>query len=361
MGKDKKTWCEQEIDILNQFYPKHSNEHVQAVLNELGFNRTLNSINNNARLLGLKKAGRRKVSNNITYEERELLISQNKNYCNSCYETKGLSNFEQTQSMTLGFRNDCLDCRLEREKKNRIKKQPNIKCDFCDTPFYKYPSDISKNKNHFCSKECNKKWRSIRFTTNNINKPNYTDKDKNAAINLLKDGLTYSEIVESTDLTFNQVYMIRKNNNIDYIGKNKYKSDLHRKLEKVLNAMFPHNNIVSEYYIKETKQFIDLYDLDLNIAYEANGIQHYVQEHTWNRTDEAWELQQERDKRKIEYCISNNIPLVIVRYDEDVTEELIVFKLKEIGIDYEDVIKSSSFLLPTEEGDFVETKTVVNI
>lgn len=356
------SWSNKELELLKKYYPNSSNEYIQEqLLKECSSIRTLHSINNNAKLLALKKTGRKKFSINIIFEERSKLVSDGKNFCNSCHIIKDISHFERTEKMTLGYKNDCLDCRSLKQKKNKENKQPNVECGMCNKPFFKDKTNLSRDKNHFCSEECNKEWRSIQMASNNINNPKYSITEKKEVISLLNQGFAYSEIVEKTSLTFPQVFSIRKNNNIEYIGKNKYKSELHRKLQNLLKQMFPNNNLINEYYIKETRQFFDIYDFDSHIAYEANGIQHYIQESTWNRSDEAWELQQERDRRKIDYCKKKDIPLVIVRYDEDVTEELIVFKLKELGINYEDVIKSSSFLLPTEEGDFAETKTVVNI
>ncbi len=60
----------------------------------------------------------------------------------------------------------------------------------------------------------------------------------------------------------------------------------------------------------------DFYIPSLNIVLEVNGLQHYVftkQFHT-NRSD--FLKAQERDRRKISYCLANNIKIYCIPYWE---------------------------------------------
>ena len=62
---------------------------------------------------------------------------------------------------------------------------------------------------------------------------------------------------------------------------------------------------------------------------EYQGIQHF--ENTFNLSDEEFQESIERDKLKREYCLKHNIPLIEIRYDEEIIpEKLLMFKTKGI-------------------------------
>ena len=69
----------------------------------------------------------------------------------------------------------------------------------------------------------------------------------------------------------------------------------------------------------------DFYLPDYNTCIEFNGRQHYDFPNFFVRTEKAFKLQQLRDKIKMEYCYVNNIPLIIIKYDENIEK---VLKLK---------------------------------
>ena len=66
-----------------------------------------------------------------------------------------------------------------------------------------------------------------------------------------------------------------------------------------------------------------------NLLYliEYNGIQHYEPVKYFGG-EERFEQQQRYDLKKEEYCLSHNIPLFIIRYDEDITEDKVIKKEK---------------------------------
>lgn len=65
----------------------------------------------------------------------------------------------------------------------------------------------------------------------------------------------------------------------------------------------------------------DFYLPDYNTCIEFNGKQHYISIAYWGG-DKSLLLQQRRDKIKMEYCRDNNIPLMVIKYDENVIEKL---------------------------------------
>jgi hypothetical protein len=65
----------------------------------------------------------------------------------------------------------------------------------------------------------------------------------------------------------------------------------------------------------------DFYLPDYNICVEYNGMQHYEPVKYWGG-EKGFKQQIIRDKIKMEYCNDNNIPLLIIKYDENIIDSL---------------------------------------
>lgn len=84
----------------------------------------------------------------------------------------------------------------------------------------------------------------------------------------------------------------------------------------------------SHYRFEREKRFGDLkrglYRFDFYVqggrptpcVIEFNGAQHYVQLTHFQTTTRDFKAQQERDRRKISYCLAHNIPIYIIPYWE---------------------------------------------
>ena len=84
----------------------------------------------------------------------------------------------------------------------------------------------------------------------------------------------------------------------------------------------------SHYRFEREKRFGDLkrglYRFDFYVlggrptpcVIEFNGAQHYVQLTHFQTTAREFKAQQERDRRKISYCLAHNIPIYIIPYWE---------------------------------------------
>ena len=72
-------------------------------------------------------------------------------------------------------------------------------------------------------------------------------------------------------------------------------------------------------------------DNDNNLLYliEYNGIQHYKYIDFLHRSEENFESHKSKDKIKVEYCIKNEIKLIIIKYDDyDKIDEILNDKFK---------------------------------
>jgi hypothetical protein len=65
----------------------------------------------------------------------------------------------------------------------------------------------------------------------------------------------------------------------------------------------------------------DFYLPNQNICIEFNGRQHYVPVIKWGGVNELEKIKY-RDKIKMEYCRNNNIPLIIIKYNDNIIKKL---------------------------------------
>ena len=65
----------------------------------------------------------------------------------------------------------------------------------------------------------------------------------------------------------------------------------------------------------------DFYLSEYNLCIEYDGIQHFKSVKRFGGLEELKNVQQ-RDKIKTEYCKNNNIQLIRIKYDENVSERL---------------------------------------
>jgi len=98
-------------------------------------------------------------------------------------------------------------------------------------------------------------------------------------------------------------------------------------------------NLFKGYEVEKTRQALkgwclelDIYIPKLKIAFEYNGIQHYKFNHFFFNNKEDFQALQYRDRCKKKLCKKNNIKLIVIKYNEELSEQLILTKLKRIGI-----------------------------
>ena len=123
--------------------------------------------------------------------------------------------------------------------------------------------------------------------------------------------------------------------------------------EILFNKKFPTTTSL-KWLVNENgyKMHLDGYDDELRIAFEYNGIQHYIYNKHFYKTKEEFEQRIRDDRRKKELCNQNNIVLIIIPYyvSFDEMEDFIRKECKMRGIhipETEDKIDWNDFNIAT--------------
>jgi desulfoferrodoxin (superoxide reductase-like protein) len=97
--------------------------------------------------------------------------------------------------------------------------------------------------------------------------------------------------------------------------------------ERFISEFLINNNInfIPQYRFSDCRDILplpfDFYLPDYNTCIEFNGRQHYIPIKIWGGDNTLKEIKK-RDKIKMEYCTTNNIPLISIKYNQNILSKL---------------------------------------
>lgn len=98
----------------------------------------------------------------------------------------------------------------------------------------------------------------------------------------------------------------------------------------IIEELFPEKTLIRHYRPKTLEGLeLDIYIEELNIGIEYQGLQHFKPVEHWGG-EEALKKTIERDKKKKRLCNKNNINLIYVNWDEDLSKDLVKKKIDDI-------------------------------
>ncbi len=92
---------------------------------------------------------------------------------------------------------------------------------------------------------------------------------------------------------------------------------------KQLTKLFLNYKINTEEYFnyKGQRFYFDFFIPDLDVAFECHGEQHFRFNSHFYETPDDFVFAKRRDRLKTEYALKNGIALVIIRYDEKLSNQ----------------------------------------
>lgn len=103
-----------------------------------------------------------------------------------------------------------------------------------------------------------------------------------------------------------------------------------KELLAIVKKLYPFQRVELEHNVaKHGALFIDIYLPRLKIGFEYDGQQHFEYSEHFHGSRENFIKAKRRDAEKDQRCEEEEITLIRVAYNEELTEELVLTKLEE--------------------------------
>ena len=165
---------------------------------------------------------------------------------------------------------------------------------------------------------------------------------------------TYQDIALELQATPTQIYGACKH----YKWRDKIKRTMsygNDKMISLLKRIFPRYTLKQEHHIGE-KLRLDAFIKELGLGFEYDGIQHFRYTPQWHRTKAEFERAKDRDLRKNELCILNNISLIRIKYNEELSEELLLSKISDATSIQSDQNKIETDIKPAKAKQGIQSR-----
>ncbi len=312
----------------------------------------------NTKHLTTFKIGKILSCSNVTIQSRlkeyEIKFEPYTKICAVCGKTFPIksvfSKIRKVCSKKCGDKDYYLRVRRERELKDYSKRT----CQYCSKKFI--PPLRHPNLKH-CSPVCNKKEYkeknkeyfknySKEHYKNNINKIKKRSKDwtinnleKYKKQNKVYYAKNREKIIKNVHEWYD-AYKIRENKRRRKLGLPQIGEGFTNEMELLLyvhnlfknyEILTHHRKTLGEWGLQGLE--LDIYVPELKLAFEYMGKQHYDEKTyylltSYNRIKEEFEAQQYRDRCKKKLCKLKGITLIRIKYDENLSEQLVLSKLK---------------------------------
>lgn len=152
--------------------------------------------------------------------------------------------------------------------------------------------------------------------------------------NLIKDLLldsdkTLKEIAEYVDMSQVELGKRIKELGLTWAkSKTRNMSRGHAALYKMMQRLVPNERVIAEHPIGERLR-LDIYCPSIGVAIEFHGIQHFQYVEHFHGNMKGFEESQARDSRKEELCKEQGITLIVFRYNDDLSEDVVFSRILE--------------------------------
>lgn len=140
---------------------------------------------------------------------------------------------------------------------------------------------------------------------------------------LLETNMSMAEIAKDLGVTQSFLTTQMKQLGLTWIKRRTQKmSRGQASLTATLKKLLPNEHVENEYHIGEMLR-LDVYCRAYSLAIEYHGRQHYEFLNRFYDSYEDFVRAQERDRRKEEMCKESGITLVIFKYNDDLSEDVV--------------------------------------
>lgn len=157
----------------------------------------------------------------------------------------------------------------------------------------------------------------------------YWEYDNHLTELLLESKMTTKEMAQ--DIGVSEAFIVRRIKLLGlewFLRQPRKMSRGQTALTNTLRKILPNEQIINEFHIGE-RLMLDIYCPKYKLAIEYHGKQHFAYTAHFHDSYEDFVRSQERDERKIELCKENGISLVVFRYCDDLSEDIVYNRILE--------------------------------
>lgn len=146
---------------------------------------------------------------------------------------------------------------------------------------------------------------------------------------LFESNMSVADIAKELGWSQSRTYQRIKQLGLSWVKRNNRKlSRGAAALTDIFKKIFPGEIIVNEHHVGE-RLFLDIYCPSYQVAAEYHGRQHFVYSNLFFNSAEDFKAAQGRDSRKIELCKELGIALVTFRFNDEMTESIVMDRILE--------------------------------
>jgi hypothetical protein len=174
---------------------------------------------------------------------------------------------------------------------------------------------------------------------------------------LLETNMSIGEIAKDLGISQAEVQRKQKDLGLSWIRRRDRKMSRGQgALTQIMRKLIPGAQIINEYHIGE-RLMVDVYCPKYKLAAEYHGRQHFQHISRFHETIGDFERAVERDQRKADLCKEQGITLVIFRYNDVLTEDLVYDRLLgAIQADDSGIIKKPKVKSQLQSKSFLTVK-----
>lgn len=138
---------------------------------------------------------------------------------------------------------------------------------------------------------------------------------------LFETSLSLNEIAKEVGWPISKLNQKINQNGLTWLKESRKKvSRGQTALTNIMKKLLPNEKIVNEFYLDD-KLRLDVYCPSYKLAAEYHGRQHFYYTSKFFESRYEFEESLKRDQKKIDLCKEKGIALVVVRYNDELTEQ----------------------------------------
>lgn len=146
---------------------------------------------------------------------------------------------------------------------------------------------------------------------------------------LFESNMSLADIAKHLYLTREELNTLLRKNGLNWVRRNNRKlSRGHAALTQIMKNILNNEEIVNEYHIGDRLR-LDVYCPSYKLAAEYHGRQHFFYSSHFHNSMEDFYESVERDKKKEEMCREQGIALVIFRFCDTLSEDVVFRRMLE--------------------------------